>query len=506
MATPVEQLSFVPTSATTKRSLGDWTGDIINVKNFGAVGNGVADDYAAIQAAFNAAFGTAASPHGNGGGPLNKPVFFPAGTYKTLTPLSVTAVWGGKIFGAGQLSTIIDYQGGLAPVNAEGWTPTLWLNGCNYTSISDISFQGDADTTTHKTVCLWFGPDGANGGTSAHANLLSQVSTIDTSYGVIHGSTNSQANSENTYIGCNFSLHETAGFFASGANSLNIRLIGSTASSCGTGIKTNNSATIPFIMNPAFADNSQDIDLAASGISTIIGARTESAAFLKTVASNQLINCQQAWRGDTVTGSTSGTTLTVSALGAQGAIIRNGMIITGTDGVDSLPTAPPNTTRIVRQLTGSSHGTGTYELSQAAAPGDINAGSSFTLISCFCEMPGAATVVMDSCGSAYNVGIIGYSNSVLSMRNNCFFDQVSGEMAANLLSYYIGQILEYDIAGRDTFTVAKLPTAASPFKGVRMFVTDATVTAVSSNFGTTVAGTGANAVPVFCDGSNWKIG
>lgn len=51
-------------------------------------------------------------------------------------------------------------------------------------------------------------------------------------------------------------------------------------------------------------------------------------------------------------------------------------------------------------------------------------------------------------------------------------------------------------------TVASLPTASATYKGARGTVTDATAT----TFLSTVAGGGANVVPVFCDGSVWKIG
>lgn len=51
------------------------------------------------------------------------------------------------------------------------------------------------------------------------------------------------------------------------------------------------------------------------------------------------------------------------------------------------------------------------------------------------------------------------------------------------------------------YTVATLPTGVT---GARAYVTDSNVTA-SGNFGATVAGGGANVVPVFYDGSNWII-
>lgn len=49
-------------------------------------------------------------------------------------------------------------------------------------------------------------------------------------------------------------------------------------------------------------------------------------------------------------------------------------------------------------------------------------------------------------------------------------------------------------------TVATLPAAGNA--GAREFVTDATVT----TFASIVAGGGANGVPVYDDGTNWRIG
>lgn len=52
--------------------------------------------------------------------------------------------------------------------------------------------------------------------------------------------------------------------------------------------------------------------------------------------------------------------------------------------------------------------------------------------------------------------------------------------------------------------VSALPAAGSTGagSGARAFVTDATAT----TFASTVAGGGANSVPVYSDGTNWKVG
>lgn len=51
-------------------------------------------------------------------------------------------------------------------------------------------------------------------------------------------------------------------------------------------------------------------------------------------------------------------------------------------------------------------------------------------------------------------------------------------------------------------TVAQLPSAATAGAGARSFVTDANAT----TFASIVAGSGANGVPVYSDGTNWRIG
>jgi hypothetical protein len=53
-----------------------------------------------------------------------------------------------------------------------------------------------------------------------------------------------------------------------------------------------------------------------------------------------------------------------------------------------------------------------------------------------------------------------------------------------------------------TYTVATLPSASTSGVGARSFVTDA----LAPVFGATVAGGGAVPVPVYSDGTNWKVG
>jgi len=52
------------------------------------------------------------------------------------------------------------------------------------------------------------------------------------------------------------------------------------------------------------------------------------------------------------------------------------------------------------------------------------------------------------------------------------------------------------------YTVGKLPSAATSGAGVRSFVSDATAT----TFASIVSGGGTNTVPIYSDGTNWRIG
>jgi hypothetical protein len=104
-----DTFAYMATGAPTARTTPARIADIVNAKEFGAVGDGVADDRAALQAAIDAAFGPASSPHGGlgPGYPLNRELFIPNGTYNISAPLILTSVRGPKIRGAGRMATRI---------------------------------------------------------------------------------------------------------------------------------------------------------------------------------------------------------------------------------------------------------------------------------------------------------------------------------------------------------------------------------------------------------------
>jgi len=72
----------------------------------------------------------------------------------------------------------------------------------------------------------------------------------------------------------------------------------------------------------------------------------------------------------------------------------------------------------------------------------------------------------------------------------------------NRVDAILGQLkTDAIIPSLTNYTVATLPSAVTSGKGARSFVTDA----LAPVFGSTVVTGGAVAVPVYSDGTNWKV-
>jgi hypothetical protein len=84
------------------------------------------------------------------------------------------------------------------------------------------------------------------------------------------------------------------------------------------------------------------------------------------------------------------------------------------------------------------------------------------------------------------------------------YDRLYIDQLNNVLRLYFNQIdnIVNQLKANTPVTVANLPSAATAGVGSRSFVTDSSV----STFGSTVAGGGSTKVPVYSDGTNWKVG
>lgn len=84
------------------------------------------------------------------------------------------------------------------------------------------------------------------------------------------------------------------------------------------------------------------------------------------------------------------------------------------------------------------------------------------------------------------------------------YDRQYHDLYNNILRQYFLTIDNFtrQFALGPVSTVATLPSASVSGVGARAFVTDSSVT----TFRTIVAGGGSTAVPVFSDGTNWRVG
>lgn len=166
MTTPVESLAFCPTlgNGTTKRTLGGWVSDqCLNVKDYGAVGDGVTNDTAAIQACLDAAFGTYASPHANPNNTSNRPVYFPPGGYLVRPSISGRSFSAAADNGSGKVRLAVSTTGLTSGDNINvivstgdttvGGTWFVTVIDSGHLDLRNSAFSGTA-TGTITTPCL----------------------------------------------------------------------------------------------------------------------------------------------------------------------------------------------------------------------------------------------------------------------------------------------------------------------------------------------------------------
>lgn len=418
MALNLAQASIKATGSTASSTLGNRFAYVINVKDYGAIGDGSHDDTTNIQAALDVALGTSSSPHGNST-ELNKPIYFPTGNYKITAPLLVTSVKAALIYGDGRNESIITYSGGVYPgnsvANADNTvTPILMTNGFAYSTIERLGFS----IPDSSTACIYL-----FGNFTTSPVTIRECVFQNATFGVLAGYLSPNNVSETRYEYCLFNAIGGSGLRLVGANTLNHNVYSCGFSSCGNGGHGSNSAAIsvasgsvPVVIGCDFAGNLLDIYNAGSNPSTITGCRTESAAFAEfSSTAATFVACTQ------------------------------------------------------------SNGSATS----------------------FVKLSGDARIMIDSC---YPAGPMTHSggNGSLWVRN-------LASIPSGFLTSFTTQIMEWSTTGNNT--VATLPTATSNFKGVRTFVTDSNITS-SGAFYTDISGHGggSNTVPLWCDGSAWRIG
>lgn len=280
-------------SHTTSRALSAHFGDVINVRGMGALGNGVADDRAAIQAAFDLAYGSTASPHGNALKFQNRPVYIPAGDYRIGGPLYLNKVYGGFIFGDGASNTKLTYTGALSgnAFVANGITPLIITDGWCYSRFEGmhLSISGTDSTSFYL---YWNGAGGAGPTGNVFQTLL-----VEGFAGILIGYQTPGLCSETTFISC-AATGCTYGFRNISSNALNNVFIGCGADHCTTGFSCPTGSIQ--IYTASLAVNSLDIATGQLPM-VIMGTRTESSNFVDTSASGGVSHiisgCEQETAG-----------------------------------------------------------------------------------------------------------------------------------------------------------------------------------------------------------------
>lgn len=201
--------------------------DVISVKDFGAVGDGVADDTTAMQAAHN----------------TSQIVYYPPGTYKFTTLTNITA---GGIIGAGQTQTKL-ISTNTTSADLITFTGPSVGGPQNSLTFRDFLLQGEAPTKTAgagikiapatsdniyafaNNVSISYVPIGFDFVRASFFKLIACNLLAYTVAGVQIANANNNDAGDSEVIGCAFSTPYSGGSFSAGVKHLSsggLRIIG----------------------------------------------------------------------------------------------------------------------------------------------------------------------------------------------------------------------------------------------------------------------------------------
>ncbi len=450
----LDSAAVTATGTTTANTLADRFGTPnawISVKDFGAQGDGGTDDTAAIQAAFNAMIALL-GPGGQGG-----ILYFPVGNYICNSTLNFYKIGGGtgsfSIIGASNLAVFLNYQG----------------------SGTFINFSGHHCYMSNLTV------SSSNAGTGTGINLGRPGGSGNNSQGLIF---------ENVSVG-GFNIGIDTGGGVGFGTSSETSYLNLTLSNCNVGVRLHDfNANSHSFFNLSSTGNTKTIQASRGGPLNIWGGSSgvDGIVFsLEGISGNVSINgfLAQTIGTNFVNSSTSGGLTNLKI---------DGCVISG----DGAGTPLLNIFGSVRADICNSFIGGIVHF------GDLGLNLDFRMSQCgiFTATPfeigshtGSISFRVEGCYQANGATDPAF---VARFTDEYGFIRVSdGTIEPSLLVYNRA-------AGMALSLVSELPAAASSPGGIAM-VSDATVVA-SGNFGAIVAGTGGNTVPVYSDGTNWRIG
>lgn len=246
----------------------DASGGVFSAKWFGAKGDGVTNDTAALQAAADACFGSSVSPNGLANATNNVALYIPPGKYLVHSPILLTHLVGGLVIGAGRFVTTIQ------DVTGSGCFTT---NGCARSYFANMTLKGQSGVSTIFNLD-W---DNSAGGNALQSNTFQNMD-FDTGYdGLAIGGTGYMG-SENSIINCFPSNCTHAGVVTYNYNALQNTMFGGNVQSCGIGVYMFKGSiscySTGFQVNTTFDFQN---DNSAYDALSIYGCRSESVNFCK---------------------------------------------------------------------------------------------------------------------------------------------------------------------------------------------------------------------------------
>lgn len=416
-AAPFSTFAYAATGAPTSRTTANRLADVINVKDYGAKGNGIANDGAAIQAAFDAAYGPASSPHG-ATFTINKGVFFPAGKYLVDQQLFLNNVQGAWIFGAGQNATQLVYTGTNSKLPSGDLTSLLTCRTLTYSHIQGITFDVTASNAAACVQLMNFAALANDGTGNSWVDCGFIGGSIDGFLCTLDGS--QQLGSEQLFANCSFANCQRGVAINSG-NALNYTIVGCQFSNC-----------------------VQAIWCVVGSVNTIMGCSFNNpsyATFQGTVSGTNL----------TVVSGLSGT-IEIGQLVQGAGIDTNGTYITGGSG-SNWTLSRPATITTPETITSSALDIWIFQNQapviigcRSVSPNFCMAGPAW-IAGCIHNPPvaggflngfaGFATgsTVIEGCSGGANSGIYGRASQTIYLRGNSFAN-------AGYLSNFAGTVSE----------------------------------------------------------------
>jgi Pectate lyase superfamily protein len=266
---PLEQASLICAPHTAPQQFQQWISQLaLNVKGFGAKGDGVTDDTIPIQACLNVAYGPSGSPHGGANAYSNLPVFFPNGNYRITSPLTLRSVRGARMYGAGRFTTTIR--------NTAANGSVFVTNGFEYSRVEGMQLVSNG-----SGVCFDLDWDGT-GPTALQSNTFADMFFGSGAYGLRIGQSGNMG-SETLISNCFCDGQTVAGLATRNFNACDNTIIGGDFQSCVIGIWVFSGAveTIHGVSFQGQSDTDIAVDNQAGDVYSIAGCRTESTNFLR---------------------------------------------------------------------------------------------------------------------------------------------------------------------------------------------------------------------------------